>query len=66
MTIESDSEGASMRIDSGLVGRDAELALLGELIGGLPARGGALLVLGDAGIGKSALLRAAAAGSTAA
>lgn len=48
-----------MRIDSGLVGRDAELALLGELIGGLPARGGALLVLGDAGVGKSALLRAA-------
>ncbi|MEV0616571.1 LuxR family transcriptional regulator [Nonomuraea sp. NPDC050404] len=48
-----------MLIDSGLVGRDDELETLGELVGGLPGRGGALLILGDAGAGKSSLLDAA-------
>jgi len=45
-----------------LLGRDAELSQLLELVGGLGAgRGGAALVEGEPGIGKSALLRAAAA-----
>ena len=42
-------------------GRDGELAQIDDLLGGATAgRGGALLLLGEAGIGKSALLRAAA------
>jgi DNA-binding CsgD family transcriptional regulator len=44
----------------GLVGRDHELGVLAELIGGAGAQGGAVVVAGDAGIGKSALLNAAA------
>src|SRR5882724_6142097 len=42
-----------------LIGRDAETELLDELIDGLPSAGGALIVRGEAGIGKSALLRRA-------
>jgi DNA-binding CsgD family transcriptional regulator len=42
-----------------LIGRDAESALLDELIDGLPDAGGALIVRGEAGIGKSALLQRA-------
>ncbi|MEV0387194.1 AAA family ATPase [Nonomuraea sp. NPDC050643] len=48
-----------MPMDATLVGRDAELETLGRLVGGLPGRGGALLIRGDAGSGKSSLLRAA-------
>lgn len=44
-----------------LVGRDDELARLYELMDGIGQRGGALVVRGEAGIGKSALLEAAAA-----
>jgi len=44
----------------GLVGRDRELRILNELVAGIPERGGAIVVLGEPGIGKSALLRAAA------
>jgi DNA-binding CsgD family transcriptional regulator len=44
-----------------LLGRVAELGRLDDLMAGLPDGGGALLVRGDPGIGKSALLRAAAA-----
>jgi hypothetical protein len=40
-----------------LLGRDHELRVLGELVGRLPGHGGALLVLGEPGIGKSSLLR---------
>ena len=39
-----------------LIGRDAELQLLDELTDGLASGGGALIVRGEAGIGKSALL----------
>jgi DNA-binding CsgD family transcriptional regulator/tetratricopeptide (TPR) repeat protein len=47
-----------------IVGRDAELALLREALAGLRAgRGQAVLIEGEAGIGKSALLAAALAGS---
>jgi DNA-binding CsgD family transcriptional regulator len=44
----------------GLVGRDAELTLLTEMIGQAPGRGNAIVLLGDPGIGKTSLLRAAA------
>jgi len=53
---------ASVRADSRVVellGREDELARLYDLIDGIDARGGALLVRGEAGIGKSALLAAA-------
>jgi DNA-binding CsgD family transcriptional regulator len=42
-----------------LLGREAEVARVDELVDALPGRGGALLVGGDAGIGKSVLLRRA-------
>jgi hypothetical protein len=44
-------------MDGQLVGRDRELAVLDSL---LAAAGGSLLVTGEPGIGKSALLEAAA------
>jgi len=43
-----------------LIGRDRELAVLAGMIGDVPERGGAVVVVGEAGIGKSSLLRAAA------
>ena len=44
-----------------LYGREAELRIVADLIGGLAEGvGGALIVSGEAGIGKSALLAAAA------
>jgi DNA-binding CsgD family transcriptional regulator len=42
-----------------LVGRDAELAALESLLAGVADGGGALLAVGDPGIGKSALAEAA-------
>jgi DNA-binding CsgD family transcriptional regulator/tetratricopeptide (TPR) repeat protein len=45
----------------GLVGREAELTLLAGLIGEAPCRGSAIVLLGDPGIGKTSLLRAAVA-----
>src|SRR6266851_1358154 len=62
-TEEAEIDLASARADSGvaeLLGRDDELALLYDLIDGIGQRGGALVVRGEAGIGKSALLEAAA------
>ncbi len=44
-----------------LVGRDRELERLLRLVNGIHDRGGALVVRGEAGIGKSALLAAASA-----
>src|SRR6516162_7777879 len=46
--------------DPGLVGRDQELGVLTDLIGRIRDGGGAIVVLGEPGIGKSSLLRAAA------
>ncbi|MEV6166978.1 AAA family ATPase [Streptomyces sp. NPDC051954] len=43
-----------------LVGRSAELAVIDGLFGSAVTRGGALLLTGEAGVGKSALLEAAA------
>jgi DNA-binding CsgD family transcriptional regulator len=61
---EAEIDPASTRSDSGvaeLLGRDDELAQLYDLIDGIGRRGGALVVRGEAGIGKSTLLEAAAA-----
>ena len=46
-----------------VLGRDAEIAVLDELLERLPERGGAVVVLGEAGIGKSALLEVARRGA---
>lgn len=43
-----------------LVGRASEIAVVESLLAGLADGGGSLLVLGDPGIGKSALVEAAA------
>jgi AAA ATPase domain len=42
-----------------LVGRESELAVLDDLVARVGEFGGALVVRGEAGIGKSALLQAA-------
>lgn len=42
-----------------LTGRTSELSRVHELVSGLPGRGGALIVLGEPGIGKTALTAAA-------
>ena len=52
-------ESHSTRGDEMLVGRDDELELLREFLARAAAGGDALLVLGEAGVGKTALLRAA-------
>ncbi|MEV0387193.1 AAA family ATPase [Nonomuraea sp. NPDC050643] len=44
-----------------LLGRDGELAILDELVGRLPRGGGAITLLGEPGIGRTSLLRAATA-----
>jgi len=48
-----------------LFGRDAEVAMLGQLVARIPERGGSLILRGDPGIGKTALLvKASAAASS--
>ncbi|WP_427917302.1 AAA family ATPase [Streptomyces sp. cg40] len=49
-----------------LVGRDRELELLGSYVDQVVGRGGVLLLSGEPGVGKSALLDAAARAATAA
>ena len=44
----------------GLIGRDHELRVLGELIDQAAGNGAAIVVVGDPGVGKSSLLQAAA------
>ena len=46
--------------ESELLGREPQLRALYELLGGLPDAGGAMLLQGGPGVGKTALLRAAA------
>ncbi|WP_327398918.1 AAA family ATPase [Streptomyces sp. NBC_01288] len=46
--------------EAGLLGRDRQVTVLHELLGRLPAAGGSLALTGGPGVGKSALLRAAA------
>lgn len=48
-----------MNQDPPLLGREAEVRRVDELVDALPGRGGTLLVGGEAGIGKSVLLRRA-------
>ena len=43
-----------------LIGRDAELALLGNILDTVQTRGAAIIVRGQPGVGKSSLLRAGA------
>jgi DNA-binding CsgD family transcriptional regulator len=45
-----------VKVEVGLLGRDRELEAIDELVGRANHGGGALLIRGDAGIGKSALL----------
>jgi DNA-binding CsgD family transcriptional regulator len=49
---------------SSLFGRESEVAILDQLVNRIPDRGGALIVRGDAGIGKTALLSVASAGAS--
>lgn len=53
MVMSSTSPGGSSR---SIFGREWELARLDDLVDGLPQRGAAVVVRGEAGIGKSALL----------
>ena len=46
--------------DTGLIGRDPELATLRRLIDGIEDEGAAIVVRGQPGVGKSSMLRAAA------
>ncbi|MDV9178548.1 AAA family ATPase, partial [Streptomyces sp. W16] len=46
--------------ESELLGRDPQLRTLHELLGRLPDAGGAMVLQGGPGVGKSALLRAVA------
>ena len=46
--------------EAGLLGRDQQMRVLRDLLGGLPAAGGAMVLRGGPGVGKSALLRAVA------
>jgi DNA-binding CsgD family transcriptional regulator len=50
---------------SSLSGRDGEVAILDQLVTRIPDRGGALVLRGDPGIGKTALLSVASAAATA-
>ncbi|NMO57557.1 AAA family ATPase [Actinoplanes sp. TBRC 11911] len=45
---------------AGLIGRDDEVAVVRAFVEGVTAYGGTLVILGDAGVGKSALLEQAA------
>jgi hypothetical protein len=53
--------GGGQTMRQGLAGREAELTLLAGLISEAPRRGNAIVLLGDPGIGKTSMLRAAAA-----
>ena len=47
-----------------LFGREAEIAMLRRLVDGIPERGGALVIRGGPGIGKTALLAVASAAAS--
>jgi DNA-binding CsgD family transcriptional regulator/tetratricopeptide (TPR) repeat protein len=49
---------------SPLFGREAEVAMLDQLVAQIPERGGALVLCGDPGIGKTAMLAVASAAAT--
>ena len=58
---EAEVRLAGREAEARLVGREAELGLLAQLIAEAPGQGHAIVLLGDPGIGKTSLLRAAAA-----
>ncbi|MEY9928038.1 DNA-binding CsgD family transcriptional regulator [Catenulispora sp. GP43] len=45
-------------MDGSLIGRDRDAERLGDFVAGIPQFGGSLLVVGDPGVGKTALLTA--------
>lgn len=51
------TSGPPAQARTGLVGRAADIATIDLLLADVPQRGGALVLSGDAGIGKSALLQ---------
>jgi DNA-binding CsgD family transcriptional regulator len=57
--------GRNTEQDPSPLGREAEIGRVEELVDALPDRGGALLIGGEAGIGKSMLLRRARGKATA-
>jgi DNA-binding CsgD family transcriptional regulator len=66
-TVETHQDGRFPRershggvVGDEILGRDSELGRLGALLEGLPAAGGAVVLRGDAGVGKSTLLAWAA------
>ncbi|MFJ4407194.1 AAA family ATPase [Streptomyces sp. NPDC088910] len=60
------SDGAGDARDGLLVGRDADLGRLGAFLAEVPRRGGSLALVGEPGVGKSALLAAVAGSAEAA
>jgi predicted ATPase len=53
--------GTALKIDGPLLGREAETELIARLLDGIETGGGALVLRGEPGIGKSRLLAEAAA-----
>ena len=51
-----EGEDRQVKVEVGLLGRDRELQAVDTLVGRVKVGGGALLIRGDPGIGKSALL----------
>jgi len=56
--------GGTMVMAPGLIGRNRELTVLTDLIDGVADEDAAIVVVGDPGVGKSSLLRAAAEHAT--
>ena len=50
---------ATLQASARLIGRESELEVLSSLVDRLPQRGGALVVRGEPGVGKTSLLMAA-------
>ena len=63
VTVMSVRQGSGTSSAS-LVGRGAEVAILGQLVNRIPDHGGALVLRGDPGIGKTALLSVASAAAS--
>jgi DNA-binding CsgD family transcriptional regulator len=64
--VASAADRSSGGADEYLVGRETDLERLGDFLAGVPSLGGSLLLLGEPGVGKSALLAAVARAAEAA